>query len=110
MASAGCAIRSDREQSTPEIVDEPQNQADYDADHDTRDQREIKGAVLAVINDVARPAAEAEGKFWAEVQECAEDQQDGAGQKEQAAELLAGVHREIVALIWGGSAGGAELS
>ena len=53
--------------------------------------------MLAAMDDVTGQASDAERKFWAEVEECAEDEQDGSGEKEEAAELLHGVHRESLA-------------
>ena len=97
MASAGCGIPNDLEGLATEIVDEPDDQAGHNADNDAGGQRKVESAVLAAMDDITGQASDAEGKFWAEVEERAEDEQDGSGEKEEAAELLHGVHRESLA-------------
>jgi hypothetical protein len=49
------------------------------------------------MDDITRQASDAEGKFWAEVEESAEEEQNGSCEKEEAAELLHGVHKESLA-------------
>src|SRR5437868_4161965 len=82
------------ERLATELVDDPKNQADENADYEAGDQREIKCAVLAAIADVSGQTAEAEGKFWTEVEECSEEDEHGSNGQEEATELLHGLHAE----------------
>jgi hypothetical protein len=68
-----------------ELVNDPDEQTEYDADHDAADNREIKGAVLATMDDVARETSEAKGEFASEVEECADDNEDCAENQKRAA-------------------------
>src|SRR5438874_4632411 len=87
-----------REPLTTELIDDPKNQADENADHEAGDQRKIKCAVLAAIADVSWQAAKAERKFWTEVQEGPDEDEHGSDGKQQASELLHGLHAESLAL------------
>jgi hypothetical protein len=97
VASAGCGIPSDLEGLATEIVDQPDDQAGHNADNDAGHQRKVESAVLTAMDDITRQASDAEGKFWAKVEESAEEEKDGSGEKEEAAELLYGVHKESLA-------------
>ena len=78
------------------MVDEPKNQADAQADDQARDERKIKSAVLAAMNDVARQTAEAEGKPSPKIEKSADDEEHRSDRKQQASELLHWLHRESV--------------
>ena len=54
--------------SAAEVVDQPQDEANADADDEAGDDREIKGAVFAAVDDVSGETSESQGKFWREVQ------------------------------------------
>lgn len=66
------------ESSAAEMVDDPENQAEQNADDDAGDQREVEGGALAAMDDVAGQAAEAKGKFGSEIEEGADDDENGA--------------------------------
>jgi len=48
-----------QDDSAAKLVDDPENQAEKDADDDARDKREIKRSVLAAMDDVPGQPAEA---------------------------------------------------
>ena len=79
------------------VIDEPENQADRDADDQAGDKRKIKCAVLAAMDDVAGQPAETQREFWAEVEKCADQDEHGSGEEKQAAELLRWFHNDSVA-------------
>jgi hypothetical protein len=83
--------------SVAEVIDEPEDQADADADDEAGDEGEIEGAVFAAVDDVAGEMAEAERKFWSEVEESADDDKHCAEGEEQAAKLLGWFHVESLA-------------
>jgi len=86
------AVQLGRMDSAAELVDDPENQTDEHADDQARDEREIESAVLAAMDDVARQATEAEGKFAAEVEKHTDDDKNGAQNEQRAAELLERFH------------------
>src|SRR4030095_5948713 len=55
--------------SAAKLIDEPENQANDHADDQTRDQWEVKCAVLAAVNNVAGQPAQAERKLPAKVEQ-----------------------------------------
>jgi hypothetical protein len=86
-----------RRRSAAELIDDPENQAEKDADDDAGDQREVEGGALAAMDDVAGQAAEAKGKFGPEIEEGADNDEKGAEDEQGASELLSGLHGPIVA-------------
>ena len=54
--------------SAAEVVDEPEHEANADADDQAGDDREIKSAVFAAVDDVPGETSESQGKFWREVE------------------------------------------
>ena len=104
-ASAEAADCGGAKSSAAELVDDPEYQAEQDADDDAGDQRKVESGALAAMDDVARQAAEAKGKFGAEIKECANDDENGAKDQESAAELLRGFHAPIVAPVLAERAG-----
>jgi len=54
--------------SAAEMIDEPEDQAEGDAQDDACGEWKIEGAVIAAMDDVSGQAAEAEGKLGAEVE------------------------------------------
>jgi hypothetical protein len=75
------------QQSTAQAGDEPQNQAEADAEQDAGRQRKVKRGVLAFMDNVAWQAAQAERELSAKIEKCA-DKRENTGQIEQrSAEL-----------------------
>jgi hypothetical protein len=79
------------------MIDEPENKTESRADYQTRDEREIKCAVFATVDDVSRQAAKAKGKFWSKIKERADDDEHRSDEKEQTSQLLCWFHCKIVA-------------
>jgi hypothetical protein len=77
-ASAEADDCGEAEASAAELVDDPENQAEQDADNDAGDQGKVEGGALAAVDDVAGQAAETEGKFAAEIEEGTDDDEHGA--------------------------------
>jgi len=75
-----------------EMIDEPENQADEYANHQARDQRKIKCAMLAAIADVSRQTAEAQREFRPKIKKRTDDDEYCTDGKEQASELLRWFH------------------
>ena len=80
------------------MVDEPENQADNYADDQAGAERKIKCAVFPAIADVAWQTADAEWKFWTEVEERTDEDEHHSNGEEQAAELSYRFHADSVAL------------
>src|SRR5215471_21693560 len=59
--------------SAAKLVDDPEYEADQDADDQAGHQREVERGVPAAMDDVPGQAAEAEGKLAAEIQQGAND-------------------------------------
>lgn len=81
------------------MIDEPENEADGDADDQTRDDGKIKCAVFTAVNDIARQAAEAQGKFWAEIEQSTDKDEHCAYREKQATQLLHGFHDDSLARV-----------
>lgn len=64
-----------------EVVDEPDDKTENDADDSTSDDWEIKSAVFAATDDIAGKASEAERKFPAKVEESADGDERRANEK-----------------------------
>ena len=92
-----CAVARGRRKLAAEVIDNPKNQAECDADEQTGNQWKIKCAVLAAVNDIAGEPAQAEGKFAAERQEGADGDEHCAENEEGAAEVLEWFHSLILA-------------
>jgi len=85
-------MRSGRYESSAEVGEEPEKQAQADTEEQAGNDGEIKGGVFAAMDDVAREAAEAEGELGAEVENRADEDQKSAEEKERAAEFAKWVH------------------
>lgn len=79
------------------VIDEPENQADGQADEQAGGDREIKRAVFAAVNDISWQTAETEGQFTAEIEQGANGDQGSAERQKNTAELSRGFHTGIVA-------------
>jgi hypothetical protein len=82
---------------TAEVGEKPEEEGQNDADDEASDDGEIERGVFAAMDDVAGEATEAEGETTVEIEESADDGDDGAKEKEGAAEFTEGDHRQIVA-------------
>lgn len=71
----------------PEVVYEPDDEAENDADDGTSDDWEIESAMSAAMDDIAGKASEAERKFAAKVEESADGDECRAKEKQRAAEV-----------------------
>jgi hypothetical protein len=83
--------------SAAKLIDQPENQANDHADDQTGDEREIKCAMLAAMNDVSGQAAKAERKLWAQIEKRSDEDEHGSDGEQQTTELLNGFHRDPVA-------------
>ena len=81
-------------QSAAKLIDQPENQANDHADDQTGDEREIKCAMLAAMNDVSGQAAKAERKLWAQIEKRSDEDEHGSDGEQQTTELLNGFHRD----------------
>ena len=70
-----------------EVGEEPEDKGKGGTEKKAGDDREIKGGVFAVMEDVAGKSAKAEGEFRAEVEQCADDGEREAKQEKHAAEI-----------------------
>jgi hypothetical protein len=77
------------------MVDEPEKEAQRNADDETGDDGKVEGGVVAAMDDVARKAAKTEGEFAAEKEKCANEEQDSS-EDEQGSAKLAVVHAAIM--------------
>jgi hypothetical protein len=87
-------------QSATKLIDQPENQANDHADDQTGDERKIKCAMLAAMNDVSGQAAKAERKLWTQIEKRSNEDQHGSDGEQQTTELLNGFHRDPVANDW----------
>jgi hypothetical protein len=69
------------------VGEEPEEKGKNGTEKKAGDDREIKGGVFAVMEDVAGKSAKAEGEFRAEVEQCADDGEREAKQEKHAAEI-----------------------
>ena len=67
------------------MVDEPDDQAEKDAENEASNNRKIEGGVFTAMDDVSGQTAEAEGEFAAKIEECADKKQRSAENKKHAA-------------------------
>jgi hypothetical protein len=73
---------------------EPNEERKANAEEEAGDNGKIKGAVFTAVDDVAGEAAEAEGKFGTEVENRADEDEEGTEEEERAAEFAKRVHAE----------------
>jgi hypothetical protein len=73
---------------------EPEEQREHGAKQKAGDDREIKRRVFAAMDDVAGKSAETQRKLSTEVQKSADDDEEGAENKEGAAEFAEGIHEK----------------
>jgi hypothetical protein len=87
-------------QSATKLIDQPENQANDHADDQTGDQREIKCAMRAAMNDVSGQPAKAERKLWTQIEKRSDEDEHGPDGEQQTTELLNRFHRDPVAHDW----------
>jgi hypothetical protein len=93
----GCDAQPASVQSAAKLIDQPENQANEHADDQTGDERKIKCAMLAAMNDVSGQAAKAERKLWTQIEKRSDEDEHGSDGEQQTTELLNGFHRDPVA-------------
>ena len=65
-----------------EVGEEPEKERNDDAGNEAGDDREVERSVFAAMNDVTRKSSKPKGKFAAEVEESAdEDEESAEGKK-----------------------------
>jgi phage-related minor tail protein len=80
--------------STAEVGDEPEEERNAEAEDETSDNRKVKRGVFAAVDDIAGKAAEAQGKFSAEVEKSANEHEEATEEEQGAAEFTQRVHEE----------------
>lgn len=70
---------------TTELVDDPDEQAEDEADDHAGYDWEVKRAVLTAMDDVTGEAAKPERKFATEVKKCADEDENTAENEKRAA-------------------------
>ena len=78
---------------TVEMGEEPEQQAQSEAEENAGDDGKVERSVFAAIDDVAGQAADAEGQAAAEVQEGADDGEQAAEKEQGAAEFAERLHK-----------------
>jgi hypothetical protein len=76
------------------VGDEPEEERNAEAEDETSDNRKVKRGVCAAVDDVAGKAAEAQGKFSAEVEKSANEDEEATEEEQGAAEFAERVHEE----------------
>jgi hypothetical protein len=76
------------------VGNEPEEERKGEAENEARDDGEIEGGAFAAVDDVAGKAAEAKGEFSAEVEKCADEDEQNTENKKGAAEFAERVHME----------------
>ena len=79
-----------------EVADEPEEEREAEAQEEASDDGEVEGGVLAAVDDIAGKAAKAKRQFAGEVEKGADGDEEGAGEKEELAEVAEGIHGPIV--------------
>src|SRR5580658_9597243 len=77
---------------TAEIIHDPENQREREAQNNAGDNRKIKSSMAALIGDVSGKAAEAKRKTRAEKQERAGSDKQDADDEQQLSEFAQRVH------------------
>jgi hypothetical protein len=78
--------------SPPNTREEPQEQAESDAEQDAGRQRKIKRGVLAFVDNVAWQTAESEGELPAKIKEGANQCEQRRHNKQRPAEFAKWFH------------------
>ncbi|HJZ63788.1 MAG TPA: hypothetical protein VKD70_05685 [Candidatus Acidoferrum sp.] len=71
--------------SAAEVVDDPNEQAKYDADNRAGDNGKVERSVLVAMGDVAGKSAEAEWEFAAKEEKRADNEQHSTSDQKSAA-------------------------
>jgi hypothetical protein len=75
-----------------QVGEEPKQERETEAENEAGDDREVEVGVFAAVDDVAREAAEAKGKFSAEVKQSTNENEEAAENQQGAAEFAEGIH------------------
>jgi len=76
------------------VGEEPEEERNAEAEDETSDNRKVKRGVFAAVDDVAGKAAEAQGKFSAEIEKSANEHEEATEEEQGAAEFAEKVHEE----------------
>ncbi|HEX4545715.1 MAG TPA: hypothetical protein VH110_05100 [Candidatus Acidoferrum sp.] len=71
---------------------EPEEEGKGEAEDEAGDDGNVEGGVFAAMNDVAGKATEPQGKFAAEIEKGADQDEEGTEEEESAAEIANWVH------------------
>jgi hypothetical protein len=82
--------------SAAEVGDEPEEERNAEAEDKARNDRKVKCGVFTVADDIAGKFSQAEGKFSAEVEKSANEDEEATEKKKGAAEFAERVHDQIV--------------
>jgi hypothetical protein len=74
------------------VGNEPEEERNAEAEDKASDDRKVKRRVFAAVDDVAGKAAEAQGKFSAEVEKSADEDEEATEEEQGAAEFTLRVH------------------
>jgi phage-related minor tail protein len=74
------------------VGDEPEEEREAEAEDETSDDRKVNRGVFAAVDDVAGKAAEAQGKFSAEVEKSANEDEQATEEEQGAAEFAERIH------------------
>jgi hypothetical protein len=80
--------------SFAKMCKKPEEEREGGAEDEARDDREVEGGVFAAMEDVSREAAEAQRKFSAQAEKCADEDEEGSENEEGAAEFAERVHKK----------------
>jgi len=78
------------------VGQEPQKEGKSGTENEAGDDGEVEGSVLAAMDNVAGEFAEAEGELGADVEESADNYEDGSEQEQSAAEVAERIHGSII--------------
>lgn len=78
----------------PRVIEEPEEQAEAEAQDEASDYGEVEGGVLTAMDDVAGKTAETERKFCAEEEQTTNEDEPETDEQNGAAEFAERVHRE----------------
>lgn len=76
--------------------EEPEEEREGGAEKEAGDDGKMDGGVFATVDDVARKAAESEGKPPAKIKNRAQNDDESSEHEEGAAEFARGVHSGIL--------------
>jgi hypothetical protein len=79
--------------SAPEMIDQPEEEREAQAEEEASDNWEIEGSVLTSVNDITRKTAEAKWYFAPKIEKSADERQESTQEEEGTAKFAKGVHK-----------------